>query len=94
MSIDVTFPIADSELINLLHQSVSEIQRNGQNAKIAMFDTVVTFPGVRMPWEGLIKACRDLNVLSLIDGAHGIGHTDLTHLATVDPDFFTSNCYK
>jgi selenocysteine lyase/cysteine desulfurase len=32
--------------------------------------------------------------LSLIDGAHGLGHIDLSHLGEVGPDFFTSNCYK
>jgi hercynylcysteine S-oxide lyase len=59
-----------------------------------MFDTVLTFPGVRMPWETLVRACKDLAVLSLIDGAHGIGHIDLKRLGNVGPDFFTSNCYK
>ncbi len=63
-------------------------------ARIAKFDTVLTFPGVRLPWERLVKACRDTKVLSLVDGAHGIGHIDLTHLGSLGPDFFTSNCYK
>lgn len=57
-------------------------------------DTVLTFPGARMPWEALVQACKELNVLSLIDGAHGIGHIDLGHLGEVGPDFFVSNCYK
>ncbi len=47
-----------------------------------------------MPWEDLVKACHENSVLSLIDGAHGVGHIDLTHLAKVNPDFFMSNCYK
>ena len=92
--IDVTFPIDDTLLIQLLRDAIHNVRQQGRRARIAMFDTVVTFPGVRLPWEGLVKACKDLNVLSLIDGAHGIGHIDLTHLARVDPDFFTSNCYK
>lgn len=91
---DVTFPIEDEALIQLLRKTIHEIRQEGGRAKIAMFDAVVTFPGVRLPWEGLVKACQDLEVLSLIDGAHGIGHIDLTHLASVGPDFFTSNCYK
>jgi hercynylcysteine S-oxide lyase len=59
-----------------------------------MFDAVLTFPGVRFPWEALVEACESLQILSLVDGAHGIGHIDLTDLGRVDPDFFTSNCYK
>lgn len=41
-----------------------------------------------------MKAFQDLKVLSLVDGAHGIGHIDLTHLESVGPDLFTRNCYN
>ena len=93
-SMEVVFPIGDEELILKFRNTIQDVKRQGGIAKIAMFDTVVTFPGVRLPWEGLVKVCRETNVLSLVDGAHGIGHIDLTHLTSVDPDFFTSNCYK
>ncbi|KAB8298679.1 hypothetical protein EYC80_000856 [Monilinia laxa] len=69
-------------------------QSMGRKIKLAMFDTVLTFPGVRMPWEELVGICKELGVLSLIDGAHGIGHIDLTHLGAISPDFFVSNCHK
>lgn len=92
--IEVTFPIADETIVSLLCDSIQNLSQEGRKAKIAMFDSVSTFPGVRMPWETLVKACHEMSVFSLIDGAHGIGHIDLTHLARVDPDFFTSNCYK
>jgi hercynylcysteine S-oxide lyase len=59
-----------------------------------MFDTAVLFSGIKLPWEGLFKVCKDLGVLSLIDGAHELGHIDLGHLSQVDPGFFTSNCHK
>lgn len=61
---------------------------------IALFDIVVTFPGVRLRWEGLVEICRDLRILSLVDGAHRIGHIDLTTVGQVKPDIFTSNCCK
>lgn len=92
--IDVTFPLDDDVLVGLFREAVSKLRQQGRTARIAMFDTVVTFPGVRLPWEALVKACQELKVLSLVDGAHGIGHIDLRHLASVAPDFFTSNCYK
>ncbi|KAE9364225.1 hypothetical protein N431DRAFT_473824 [Stipitochalara longipes BDJ] len=38
--------------------------------------------------------CKELCVLSLVDGAHGIGHIDLAHLGKVSPDFVVSNCHK
>jgi selenocysteine lyase/cysteine desulfurase len=93
-SILIEYPIEDAEIVKRFRETVAKEKAEGKNVKIAMFDTVLTFPGARMPWEDLVSACRDLGVLSLIDGAHGIGHIDLTHLGKVNPDFFVSNCHK
>jgi selenocysteine lyase/cysteine desulfurase len=65
----------------------------GGKVKVAVFDTVVSMPGVRMPFERLVKACKKKGVLSLVDGAHGIGHVEL-NLKELDADFFVSNCHK
>ncbi|KAK3699519.1 hypothetical protein LTR37_016388 [Vermiconidia calcicola] len=87
--IDALFPIEDDELVDTFRLTVQNIAaQQGKHVKIAMFDTVCTFPGVRLPWEALVKACK------AEDGAHGIGHIDLSDLGQIDPDFFTSNCYK
>lgn len=88
------FPSNDSATEQLRRHTIEDVQSQGGNARIAMFDTVATFPEVRLPLERPAKACRDLGVLSLIDGAHGIGHIDFSHLASIQLDFFTSNCYK
>jgi selenocysteine lyase/cysteine desulfurase len=95
--IDVSFPAEDDELIRLFKDTVQGINsQRDRRVKIALFDTVCTFPGVRLPWEALVAACKQLGVLSLVDGAHGIGHLDLSRLgqSESDPDFFTTNCYK
>lgn len=90
----LTFPLEDAKLVDLFKDTVASVQREGKRVKIAMFDAVCTFPGVRLPWELLVAACHELGILSLVDGAHGIGHIDLSHLGEVSPDFFASNCYK
>lgn len=93
-SILLEYPIEDEEIVRRFRETVGKLRDKGGNVRIAMFDTVLTFPGARMPWEELVKTCKELGVLSLIDGAHGIGHIDLTHLGSVSPDFFVSNCHK
>jgi selenocysteine lyase/cysteine desulfurase len=94
VNIPLEYPIEDDEIVRRLSEMVGTLRAEGKNVRVALFDTVLTFPGARMPWEELVKACRELGVLSLIDGAHGIGHIDLTHLGAVAPDFFVSNCHK
>ncbi|KAM0287404.1 hypothetical protein ACHAQH_000354 [Verticillium albo-atrum] len=93
-SIDMTYPIDDEEIIARFRAAVKEVQAQGKRAKLAMFDTVLTFLGARFPWEALVGTCRELGILSFVDGAHGVGHIDLTHLGQVEPDFLVSNCYK
>ena len=93
-SIVLNYPIEDAEILRRFRERVTELRRQGKNVKVAMFDTLLTFPGARVPWEDLVSICRELGILSLIDGAHGIGHIDLTHLGKVSPDFFVSNCHK
>ncbi|TGO18651.1 hypothetical protein BTUL_0008g00320 [Botrytis tulipae] len=92
--VELDYPIEDEDIISKFSGAVEQLRGNGRNIKVAIFDTVVTLPGVTFPWEGMVKVCKDLGVLSLIDGAHGIGHIDLSHLGQVGPDLFVSNCYK
>ncbi|RDW59675.1 hypothetical protein BP6252_12762 [Coleophoma cylindrospora] len=94
VKIGLEYPIEDDEIVKIFKETVNQVRDGGQNVKIAMFDTILTFPGVRFPWEMIVLACKELGILSLIDGAHGIGSIDLTHVGSVAPDFFVSNCHK
>ncbi|RDW65392.1 hypothetical protein BP5796_10084 [Coleophoma crateriformis] len=94
VKIGLEYPIEDDEIVKIFKETVNQVRDGGQNVKIAMFDTILTFPGVRFPWEMIVLACKELGILSLIDGAHGIGSIDLTHVGSVAPDFFVSNCHN
>lgn len=93
-AVNLTYPVEDNEVLDKFENMVSSVQASGKTVRMAMFDTVLTFPGVRFPWEALVRSCRKFGILSFIDGAHGIGHVDLTHLGSLKPDFVISNCYK
>ena len=91
--IEYTYPLSDSELCAKFKDAVEEIKASGKNPRIAIYDTIASQPGVRMPFERLTELCRQHGILSCIDAAHGVGAIpiDLTKLR---PDFFVSNCHK
>jgi selenocysteine lyase/cysteine desulfurase len=93
VKVDYTFPVEDDWLVEQFKNKIKDENSKGHRVKIAMFDTVVSMPGVRLPFEKLTEACRELGVLSLIDAAHGVGHVELD-LTKLDPDFLVTNAHK
>ncbi|KAK0647112.1 aminotransferase family protein-like protein [Cercophora newfieldiana] len=92
--IEVLYPIEDDDLVDAFRTAAKQLIGEGYRIRVAVFDTIISAPGIRVPWERIVESCRELGILSLIDGAHGIGHIDLTHVGTVKPDFLVSNCHK
>lgn len=95
VEIEVVYPVEDDELVRLFREKVEVLRGKGKRVRLAVFDTIVSGPGVRVPWERLVGVCRELGVQSFIDGAHGIGHVDLLETGkSVRPDFMVTNCHK
>lgn len=91
--IEVVYPLSDAEIVDKFRSAVATVKSQGRNPKALLFDTISSLPGVRMPYETLTKRCKELGVLSVVDGAHGYGHISLD-LPNLDPDFFVSNIHK
>ena len=92
--LDVHWPISDNDLVTSFEAGIKKINATeGRRVRMAIFDTVTSNPGLRIPYERLTQKCRENGVLSLVDGAHGVGMIPLD-LTTLDADFFTSNVHK
>lgn len=91
--IPLNYPLEDEEIIQLFRDAVADIQKEGKRARICTFDVVSSNPGLVFPWVEMCKVCKELDVLSMVDGAQGLGMVPLD-IAAADPDFFTSNAHK
>nr|POE65097.1 hercynylcysteine sulfoxide lyase [Quercus suber] len=91
--VEYNLPVEDDFLCDALDKAIKAAKQEGLRPRLVLFDTINTLPGVRMPFEQLTKLCRTHDILSCIDGAHGIGQIALD-LQKLDPDFFVTNCHK
>lgn len=89
--VDVSLPMLDAQMVE---QFEKVFQR--EKITLALFDTVSSMPGARLPFVDLTNLCRKFGVMSLVDGAHLIGllPIDLSDSLDFRPDFYTSNLHK
>lgn len=94
LRVTLEYPISDDALVEKFQRVIRDEKEKGAGrVRVAIIDTVVSMPGVRMPFERMVEVCREEGVFSLVDGAHGVGHVALS-LKELDADFFVSNCHK
>jgi hercynylcysteine S-oxide lyase len=91
--VEYVLPCTHDHLLDALAKTIDQAVADDLNPKLCLFETITSVPAARFPFERITKLCRDRGILSLIDGAHGVGHIPL-NLQELDPDFFVSNCHK
>ena len=92
-TLDIELPCEDEALVVAFEEKVTEIRASGRNPRLAIFDTITSMPGFRLPFEALTRRCKELGVMSFVDAAQGIGQIPL-NIGQLDPDFFCTNIHK
>lgn len=92
-AVALAYPVSDAEVLARFRAAVADARAAGRRPRLALFDALSSTPGVRFPFEALVRACRELGVLSLVDAAQAAGAVPLD-LAALDPDFLVTNFHK
>jgi selenocysteine lyase/cysteine desulfurase len=90
LKVHVQFPLTSQQIVDAV---VSELEANPGQVYLAVFSHINSVPGIILPVKELIAACHARNVLTLIDGAHVLGHIPLD-VTDLDADFYVSNAHK
>ncbi|KXN81897.1 hypothetical protein AN958_03547 [Leucoagaricus sp. SymC.cos] len=102
--IDFTLPSCVSSILSQFEAEVSKAvdslthtrgeRTHGSPKVVALFDSIVSTPGLLLPWKSMVQICKENGVLSIVDAAHSIGQEQDLNLEDADPDFWISNCSK
>ncbi|KAK3399605.1 pyridoxal phosphate-dependent transferase [Sordaria brevicollis] len=91
--VNLTYPAEDEEVVSAFKEAVAASRREGRRPRLAVIDAVSSMPGVRFPFEDVVRVCKEEGIMSCVDAAQGIGMIDL-RIGEVDPDFLVTNCHK
>lgn len=93
-NLELRFPMSNDEIIAKFSAFLksSQAQVGPRNKRIAIVESIVSTPGVLMPWQEMVQLCREHGIWNLVDAAHSIGHELDIDLSAAQPDFWVSVC--
>lgn len=85
---EVPFPISHKdEVIHAVKNAITPA------TKLVVIDHITSPTGILFPIEEIIQLCKELEIYTLIDGAHAPGNV-LINLDELQPSWYTGNCHK
>ncbi|KAG6885747.1 hypothetical protein C0993_010257 [Termitomyces sp. T159_Od127] len=88
------FPTTHKDIISSFKDFVAANPTIKDKKTVVVIDSIVSNPGVKLPWQELVKVCKEAGFYSVIDAAHSIGQETDIKLSKAQPDFWISNCHK
>lgn len=84
------FPTSHSEILKNWRAHLRSLKNDATGKVVAIIDGIVSVPGMLLPWEGMVKICKEEGAWSVVDAAHVIGQQPNLNLEESDPDFWVS----
>lgn len=86
----INFPTTHSEIIQNFKSHLRAHPASPNKKRVAVIDSLVSNPGMLLPWKEMVQICKDEGVWSVIDAAHSIGQEVDLDLEKAAPDFWVS----
>ncbi|KAL1940493.1 hypothetical protein VTO73DRAFT_9065 [Trametes versicolor] len=65
-----------------------------KNKIVVVLDSITATPGALMPWQEMVRVCREEGAWAVVDAAHSIGQEPDINLSEAKPDFWITDCHK
>ncbi|KAL9643314.1 hypothetical protein ABK040_014769 [Willaertia magna] len=92
--IEVLFDLNDfKKKENILLKIKNTILNNLNEIKMVVMCHISSTPAIKFPLKEIIKFFKDLNIITIVDGAHAIGNIPI-NVTELNPDYYLSNCHK
>jgi isopenicillin-N epimerase len=88
IKVTTKLPVTDESLLFAIEGTLRE-----NSIKMLILEHISSPSAIVLPVDQIGRLCRTLGVLTLVDGAHGVGQFDL-FLEDSNVDFYTSNFHK
>lgn len=89
-TVPLSFPTTQLQVLDTFRKHLKSIARAPGRKIVAIMDAISSKPGVLLPWEEMVKVCKEEGVWSVIDAAHAIGQQPNINMKAADPDFWVS----
>ena len=94
---EVQFPTTSSAILEgyraHLHSTRSNqfrgrVGQTRQPKLVALIDAICSKPGIKFPWEEMVRICGEEGAYSVVDAAHCLGQQVDLNLSRTQPDFW------
>ena len=88
--VTLNFPTTHTEIVKVFTDHIQANPAKPNKRRVAVIDSIISTPGVTLPWKEMVGVCKDEGIWSVIDAAHSIGQEVGINLTEAAPDFWVS----
>ena len=89
-TIVLNFPTTHLKIIQDFKSHLCNHPASPNKKRVVVIDSIVSNPGMFLPWKEMVEICKDEGVWSVVDAAHSIGQEVDLDLGKIAPDFWVS----